>query len=313
MVPRRHEALGIILSTLLSFVCGCSRDIPTSTSGVGLHPPGSPTPGTVDIILVPDASGTVRRLPEMDILDVAPVSTDMQSAYFRTTVTNREFRRGFAEFAVPDFTDGFASARIDLRETRASISLEVPPDRHELSSYSRADLVVDPSDFDRPTSPVATFETDANLETGAFAFDVTRQVARSEGSSLGFRMKLSADPTEANTRFLGTTFGRFTTPPSVTIVVKGVSPRDAGDHLQYLIRGLHLSPDMEGSLIDPLRQAVALLRDDTPENDMEACGKIRTFLDVVAIRESDGGVSDLQAADLRQAALRLAAGLGCPD
>src|SRR5262245_73652 len=177
-----------ILTTSLLF--GCSRDLPTSTSGVSatLAVRGLPQP-TVDFVLLSDASGFVRRLPELGILESG--TWDLQSTYFKTTETNREFRRGFAEFVIPGLPDGFLSARVVLHEHRAWISLPVPPDRHGLSSYADADLVVDASDYDRSTLPVGTFETDANLETmGSFTFDVTSVVAQQRGSALGFRVKL---------------------------------------------------------------------------------------------------------------------------
>src|SRR5262245_52559183 len=172
MAIRRSFTLAFCAGILsASFLFGCSRDLPTSTSGVSatLGVRGVPQPpGTVDFVLLSDASGFVRNLPEMGLLAGSGAWDVLQSTYFRNTETNREFRRGFAEFAVPCHQDWFGSARIVLRETRATIGAPVPPDRHELSSYADADLVVDVSDFDRPTSPVGTFETDVNLEMGTF-------------------------------------------------------------------------------------------------------------------------------------------------
>jgi len=61
----------------------------------------------------------------------------------------------------------------------------VPPDTHVLSSYARGPgLSIE--DYDRPTTPIATFQTDANEPTGVFSFDVTAVLAQFSGRDLGF-------------------------------------------------------------------------------------------------------------------------------
>ena len=236
MDHRRDGCFAIMLAALMLPLCGCSREMPTASTGLGatavaaLKPadPGRP----VTLFLFPAASGTVRDLPELGILEIAPAFSDMQSTYFRTTVANREFRRGFAEFVIPNFKD-VTSARIVLWETRGTTTFPLPPDREELSSYTDVDLAVTASDFDRPTSPLATLETDVNLPRQTFEFDASSLVAQSRGARLGFRVKLEADPAYAEMGGLGTAFG---------VRIEVTTTRAEANRLQDLIRGMGLGP-----------------------------------------------------------------------
>lgn len=321
MLRRRDCSVSVTLAALILSMHGCSHDMPTSST-VDLHAtPGSPTTGSGDesqlavgavTVLVPKAIASVRHLPEMDILEGGGLDGDAQSSYFRTTETNREFRRGFAEFAIPNFSNGFLGAKLVLRETRASIELPVPPDGHELSSYTDVDLVVTTGDFDRPTSPLATFETDANLEAQTFEFDVSSLIAQLQGATLGLRVKLEVDPTHTGFRPLGTAFNGSSTPPGVTIEVITTIPA-AIDHLQEVINGMSLSPAVTASLLAPLQQAEEILTDDNPNNDKAACGKLRAFVLEIDTREANEVLSAQQAAELRQLALGIETGLGCAD
>jgi hypothetical protein len=163
------------------------------------------------------ATGSIRRFPELGITDGGGIDGDLQSTYFRTTATNREFRRGFAEFEIPRFPGRLLRATLVLRETRATVADPRPADAHELSSYADVDLDVTVADFDRPTTPLATFESDANLDPGTFRIDVTELVARSRAAKLGFRVKLAVDPAETGFVPLGTAFARSSTPPGVEL------------------------------------------------------------------------------------------------
>ena len=319
MAHRRGFTFAVTAAILMmSFVYGCSRDLPTSTSRVGTERRAGPPPpsaATVDFALLSDATSSIRRFPELGILDGGGVWGDVQSSYSRTTGTNREFRRGFAEFIVPDLGDGFGSARLVLRETRGMIGEPFPPDRHELSFYAGADLVVDVNDFDRPTSPVGTFETDVNLETQTFEFDVTSVVAQQRGSTLGFRVKLESDPVEMGFRSLGTSFSRSSTPPGVVIELTGARPADAVDYMRHVIGRLELSPGVQQSLLDPLGRALRLLQDDVPGNDSAACGQLVAFLAAVdravGTEQAPGELPNPESGYLRETARHVAAALGC--
>ncbi|UCF07953.1 MAG: PKD domain-containing protein, partial [Thermoplasmata archaeon] len=156
--------------------------------------------------ITPQDSGTIRYLPEMNILEGAPVQTSVQSTYFKTTTQNREFRRGFFEFSVPDLGGYTSNATLILREYRGWTSYPHPPDVHELSYYP-ADLVIDTDDYDRPTTFITTFETDRNEPLRKFYIDVTGVINQFQGNNLGFRIKLAADPTYNDTGSLGSGFG----------------------------------------------------------------------------------------------------------
>jgi len=173
-----------------------------------------------DFVLLPTATGTVRSLPEMRILERAPVADDVQSTYFRTTLGNREFRRGFFEFDLPAEPARISSAVLVLTETRGWVSNPMPPDLHELSFYA-ADGAVTTEDYDRPTLRCASFETDVNEPTAVFAFDVTALLRRFDRQGLGFRVKLAGDPQLDFMGFAGSDFGTLhNLAPQIRVVLK---------------------------------------------------------------------------------------------
>ena len=186
------------------------------------------------------------------------------------------------------------SARIVLRETRAGTSYPLPPDRHELSYYTDVDLFVNTNDFDRPTSPLGTFETDGNLPQQKFEFDVARLVTHLRGAKIGFRVKLDADPTYAGMGFLGTAFSGSSTPSGVRIGRMGLAAR------------------LEASLLAPLQQVGDILRDDHPDNDRAACAKLGEFITEVKAHEQDGLLLVTQYTDLEELAQNIMTSLGCP-
>jgi len=321
MDPRRSFGAALTIASLALSAFGCSRDLPTSTAG-SLYPvsggPAQPPAGGAEgprravAILVPRAIASIRHFPELGILDGGGIDGDAQSTYFRTTETNREFRRGFAEFAVPDFSGGFLSAKLVLRETRASIAAPVPPDRHELSSYSDVDLNVTTRDFDRPTSPLAAFETDPNLDPQTFEFDVSSLVAQSQRAGLGFRVKLEDDPGFTGFVPRGTAFSGSSTPPGVTLEVTTTLPA-AIDHLEDVIQRMHLSRSLEARLLAPLEEAARVLRDENPNNDGAACGQLGAFLRELDAAARSGVVDPQAVSDLEQLALSIRSGAGCPE
>jgi hypothetical protein len=154
--------------------------------------------------LAPASSGTIRNLPELGIVDIAPVGADVQSTYFRTTNENREFRRGIAEFSIPPTT--IASATLVLVETRGTSGTPVPPDVHNVTSYTPADLAVTKADYDRGGDAVGTFSTDSNLEPQTFRLDVTALAASGAGGTIGFRVQLAVDPVHSDLGSLGSQF-----------------------------------------------------------------------------------------------------------
>jgi hypothetical protein len=166
--------------------------------------PQPPRPSLVTNTILPEATGTIAFWPELGLWET-PVGNDVQSGYFRTTAENREFRRGFLEFSIPDFQGLLTSATLLLTESRGQTAVPLPPDRHELGYY-QADVVVNTNDYNAATSPIAEFETDNNIEPESFSFDITALVHAYKGRNLGLRIKLAVDPDYFGEGFLGTGF-----------------------------------------------------------------------------------------------------------
>jgi hypothetical protein len=223
MFRPRHLRLAGLLASFALAASDCSREVPTSSGRAAQSLAAIEDTTTAwpnhrpHLALFPVATGSIRRFPELGISEGGGTDGDLQSSYFRTTDTNREFRRGFAEFRVPRFPGRLLRATLILRETRASVSDPRPPDLHQLSTYADVDLDITQADFDRPTTTLATFATDANLENATFQFDVTELVARFRGARIGFRVKLAVDPVETGFVSLGTAFARSSTPPGVEL------------------------------------------------------------------------------------------------
>lgn len=166
------------------------------------------------------AAATIRKLPELGVFERVGIGVgdDFQSSYFRTTTLNRELRRGIAEFSIPSAT--ILSATLVLRETRATVAPPLPPDVHNLISYTPADLAVTTDDYDRAGTAVGTFSTDNNDPTQTFTFDVTALAVAAAGGTLGFRAQLAVDPDYSGFGFLGSGFRvslAIVTPPPLAI------------------------------------------------------------------------------------------------
>jgi len=165
------------------------------------------------VVLVPQVTGSIRYLPEIGLLEPAPAGGVVQSTWAQSTLV--EFRRGFAEFQIPAFATPVQKATLVLTETRGTSSDPVPPDTHELSFYA-ADLEVSVEDYDRPSTPIATFQTDVNEPTGVFTFDITAALAQFQGKGLGFRVKLTCEPRCAGGG--GSSFGELSSiPPRIEV------------------------------------------------------------------------------------------------
>ena len=179
--------------------------------------------GTTTSTILPETTGSIERFPFLGITQPGGAGYDIQSTCFMTTETNLRFRRGFMEFSVPLFRKGIISATLIITESKMG---EVPfppfpPDVHELSYYP-ADLSVDVSDYDASTELFATLETDNNEVNRVFTFDVTDIARESNGSALGFRIKLEIDPSTVCSGSEGSAFGDvFIVPPKLVIVANG--------------------------------------------------------------------------------------------
>jgi len=187
--------------------------------------PRPPRPLFETNTLLPEVSGTVKFWPELEVWVVnSGHSGDAQSGYFRTTAENREFRRGFLEFSIPEFSNTVASATLLLTESRAQTTFPLPPDKHEISYYE-ADLAVTTNDYHAATSPLAEFETDNNVAPESFSFDLTTLINAYKGRNLGLRIQLTVDPDYFGEGFLGTGFqNNFQASPARIILVRSDVP-----------------------------------------------------------------------------------------
>lgn len=321
----RKPGTVVAIAILLAPLYACSREAPTSSApatgakaaAVGFSAADEfAVPGRAVALVLPEALAPIRRMPELGVFDGGGGYGAAHSSYSRTTDANREFRRGFAEFVVPDFSEGMYGARLVLRESRGWTAYPFPPDVHELSSYTDVDLVVNTGDYDRPTSPIGTFETDGNEPQGTFTFDVSRQVAQSLGSRLGFRVKLQADPTETRYLPMGTVFDGSTTPAGVVIQASTTIPA-AIDHLQSMIErmgeGQVIPAATKATLLGLLQRAEDILRDDQPANDRSACRVLAAMIGEVdaAFSQPRSGFAAPQAVYIKESVENLEVGLDC--
>ena len=143
-------------------------------------------------------------------------------------------------------------------------------------------------DWQDCTSPI----TYSNLAEGEHTFRV-RAV-----SAAG-----NADPTPEG--YVWTVEEEETTPPT--------TPAEAIEELITTVENLgdDVSQGTKTSLTAPLRQAVNLLNDDNPNNDVSACGRLGAFLNQVDAAERRGAISEQQASDLRTQAEDIRSDLGC--
>jgi hypothetical protein len=136
----------------------------------------------------PTASGTLRMAPQMDMLEVAPVGSTVQSMFFDTTMYGPEHRHGIVEFDLPALGGRLVSATLKFNDRHGWQLQAVPSDLHKLSLYS-ADGVVDTADWVREGSPFTTFATDLNdMNPQERSFDLAGQVRL--GARLGARLEL---------------------------------------------------------------------------------------------------------------------------
>ena len=163
----------------------------------------------------PQSTGTIANYPAQGLTQWE--DDDAHSSCFQTTPDNLKYRRGFLEFSVPSFNrKKTMRATLFIYANLARINPPPPPDVHEVSYYP-ADLVVDESDYDAPTMPAGSVETQGIGGLHEFALDVTDIVRQFEGSNLGFRIKLQIDPAGPCPGFAGAGFGGVTWPPKLVI------------------------------------------------------------------------------------------------
>lgn len=261
------------------------------------------TPAFGQTTVAPYVVGSLTFFPEFGIGPRVQSTDSVRSVYFRTTADNRQFDRGFAEFALPLVPDLFrATARFD--ECHGWTAFPLPPDIHELSYYPAADLQVDAADWDRPTTLVTTLETDVNrLELASFSVNVTDMVIQYQGSAVGLRFKLAADPALLSFGFAGSQF--------CNVRIEAVTITEAPLQLISDIGLLGLPHGLGSSLTAKLQAVHAALLSG---NTASACGILAGFTRELAAQagsQQGDAISEIDAANLLGAVTAMVEALGC--
>jgi sugar lactone lactonase YvrE len=95
-------------------------------------------------------------------------------------------------------------------------------------------------------------------------------------------------------------------------ILKVFTPALATEVLQSLVTSIGLPGNVEASLTTPLGQAMALLTDNNPNNEVAVCGKLDAFINQVDAKEKTGQLTPDEASTLREAAEAIKTALGCP-
>jgi len=132
-------------------------------------------------------------------------------------------------------------------------------------------------------APCTSSITYANLNTGMHTFEV-RAIDTSG----------NIDPTPASFSW------------------KILTPQEAIRMISDTINSMNLPKGTETSLNGPLHNAIQLLEDHDPTNDISVCDKLASFIEQVNAKEANGQLTLDQAVELRQQAMDLQNSLGCP-
>jgi hypothetical protein len=89
-------------------------------------------------------------------------------------------------------------------------------------------------------------------------------------------------------------------------------PAQAIQTLIDTINGMGLPPGVQASLLAPLNQAINLLNDNNPNNDVSVCNRLDAFIIEVGTKELNGQLTAAQADELGASANAIKAALGCP-
>jgi len=103
------------------------------------------------------------------------------------------------------------------------------------------------------------------------------------------------------------------TQSTTTINVAGqlLPPAQASQNLIDAIKSIQLPGSAQTSLLGPLNNIVKILSDKDPTNDISACNKLSSFINIVNNDQRKGILTIEQAAQLRQLATSIMTQLGC--
>jgi len=97
----------------------------------------------------------------------------------------------------------------------------------------------------------------------------------------------------------------------VTFDATFLTPAQASQNLIDTVKSLHLSGSAQTSLLGPLNNIVKILSDKDPTNDLSACDKLSSFINIVNNDQRRGILTMEQADQLRELATSIMAQLGC--
>ena len=204
----------IILSfAVLALLTSCSKDTPTQDQT-------SITPTQDTIVILPVETATIRWFPETDTIELPSLGDDIQASYFRTTATNREIRRGFAEFNLPVISDSLISAVLIFKDDHAVVSDPRPADGYLVSFYA-ADSTLDTLDFKTVMETLDTISVDANEEQKTYCLNIMTKTQAYAGQRVGIRFCLNGDFQITDSISRGSGFGSLLNlQPTITVITQ---------------------------------------------------------------------------------------------
>lgn len=203
----------IHLIAFLALFTSCSKDTPTQDQ--------TPIARARDtIVVLPAATATIRWFPEMDSIGLPPFGDDIQASYFRTTATNREIRRGFAEFNLPTISDSLISAVLTFKDDHAVVSDPRSADGYLVSFYA-ADSTLDTLDFKTVMETLDTISVDANDEQKTYCLNIMTKTQAYAGQRVGIRFCLNGDFQITDSIPRGSGFGSLLNlQPTITVITQ---------------------------------------------------------------------------------------------
>jgi hypothetical protein len=191
---------GLLAAAVAVVVSGCGMESPeagavgverSDLKVVAFNLPAVEECRTVSVR--PNATGTVLSAPALNMIEVAPVGTAVESQYLSVTDMGPQQRRGIVEFTIPPLNGHLVSAHLSFTDSHNFVFQDVPADVHELIVYNVTDDAITAADFSREGAPFAVFSTDLNdLHPMGHSFDVLANVALGQGT--GFRVGLQKTP-----------------------------------------------------------------------------------------------------------------------
>jgi hypothetical protein len=115
----------------------------------------------VEPFLLPDLVGTIKHWPDAGI-ERSASTFSAQATYSRSTLTNREFRRGFIEFVLPELeSSDVRRGTLVFADPGDAPNGDLPRNNYRVELYPDADLQLESAAYDRDVIPVGVISVDA--------------------------------------------------------------------------------------------------------------------------------------------------------